>query len=66
MADIIDIEEYRSHTFFEAMCVECHHRWFAVVRSNVLLKKLECPLCHITGRSINTGQIMKDSEGCFD
>lgn len=60
MSDVTDITERRPHMFFEAMCIECRHRWVAVTRTNVLLKDLECPDCKLLGRVINTGQVMEE------
>jgi hypothetical protein len=61
MADVHDIDEHLPHMFFEAMCMNCNHRWIAVTRANVLLKKMECPDCKDgVGNVINTGQPMDE------
>ena len=60
MGDVTDISEHLPHTFFEAICIKCCHRWIVVVRNNILLKKLECPSCNRAGNVINTGQTIDD------
>lgn len=60
MGDVTNIEDHLPHMFFEAMCIDCRHRWIAVTRADVLLKKLECPGCFHVGNVINTGQSMDE------
>ncbi len=59
MKDVIELDDYRQHEFWEAMCVKCHERWIVVVLVGVLLKKIECKKCG-GGYVINTGQNMCD------
>ena len=42
MGYVTELDEYRPHEFWEAMCVKCLDRWIAVVPVGMLLKKIEC------------------------
>lgn len=60
-SDIIDIEEAMPHEVAEVLCL-CGHRWIAVFPEKTLLKDLECPNCHKTGRVFKTGQNMEQED----
>ncbi len=55
MGDVIYIENYIAHHPFEAMCMNCHSRWIAVVPDEIILKTVECEECG-PGYVIDTGQ----------
>jgi Zn finger protein HypA/HybF involved in hydrogenase expression len=58
MVDVINIEANDNHTVSEVICVRCLKRWICARPSDVLLKDIECPECHLQGAVIETGQDM--------
>ena len=55
---MVDINIWRTHVVFEAMCVKCGRRWIDVCPEGTLLKDIECPDCG-AGFVIKTGQDMR-------
>ena len=56
----VSIEENIPHRVSEVICVDCKHRWIAVIPTSTLLKNLECPQCGLQGYVIETGEELKD------
>jgi hypothetical protein len=61
MGNVTNIDEHRPHRVFEAICVDCCHRWIAVTHEETTLKELECAGCSRVGTVINTGQEIDDA-----
>lgn len=55
MSEIVNLDDYRQHVTFEALCVQCYARYYAVAPLDVKLKDYQCPNGHI-GKVIKTGQ----------
>ncbi len=58
MNNVVDIQNYMPHFFFEAMCLKCLSRWIAVAPSLIILKTIECKQCG-PGYVVDTGQYIE-------
>ena len=56
----VDINEYTPHKVSIVICLGCYKRWVSVRPVHTRLKELECPQCHKTGLTIETGETIDD------
>lgn len=59
MREPVNIDDYRPHEIYEAICVKCCQRWIAAIPVGVPLRDVECVNCG-PGFVISTGQPLED------